>query len=604
VPFLPDGVLEHLRKVSSSAAQPPPTETGVSMPRHLLAGRFLIERVLASGGMATVYRARDVRDDRVVAVKVPHEGGEELDARFVREAGVLAGVHDPSVVGYVDHGVASAGTPYLAMELLEGETLAERLERGRPDVGEALAVVGSLAAALAPLHDRGLVHRDVKPDNVFLCRDGEVKLLDLGLARAADTPALTARGYAVGTPGYMAPEQMWAAPDLDARADVFALGCLLYRCLAGRLPFEGAERLRLAHALGAHRPPPLLPRHDWPRGLERLVLELLASDRAKRPANARAVLERLGGLGTAASPVSWRIGASAAPRPELRERLASTLEQHGAAVLLGSPAVTEAAAAAVLTAELEAAEAAVAWIDRAEVHRRRSVACGCIEALVGLRGGERSDERRAALAARAKALGVAAGAELEEDDLARGSAAVERLLVAEGTLRRVVLVVADAGQEDARGLGMLGALVRQGTLAVVALVSTRDDASRVSSLLGAPVLESGQEAGDAAADARLSSLGPTGAWVMRAAALLGPLFWTAGLASLLPLDARELGAALTKLVAGGLIVDWALCAGGPPGTLRFADAGLYEAARARWSRAERTLGPALARAWLEKAGLL
>jgi serine/threonine-protein kinase len=213
-----------------------------------LESRYRIEAELGSGGVGSVYRATHLKLGRAVAIKVlrPEYGASaELLQRFQREAQALAALSHPNVVTVTDYGVVG-DTPYLVMELLEGETLSERLKRGALDPGDALEVMRQLLAALAFVHDAGLVHRDVKPGNVFLQKvPGEkahVRLLDFGLAKfLAPTGGgrpITRAGQIFGTPSYMSPEQV-AGQEADARADVYAAGIILFEMLAGRTPFRG-----------------------------------------------------------------------------------------------------------------------------------------------------------------------------------------------------------------------------------------------------------------------------------------------------------------------------------------------------------------------------
>ena len=218
-------------------------------------GNYEIVSLLGSGGMGEVYRARDVRLDRQVAIKALPEAfarDPERLARFQREARLLASVHHAhiaSIFGIEDAG----GTSYLAIELVEGETLAERLSRGPLSVTAALEVCAQIASGLAAAHEQGVVHRDLKPGNIMLNATGVVKVLDFGLAKgaaadggsradmaASPTVALsaTAAGVILGTAPYMSPEQA-RGHSVDRRADVWALGCVLYECLAGRQAFAG-----------------------------------------------------------------------------------------------------------------------------------------------------------------------------------------------------------------------------------------------------------------------------------------------------------------------------------------------------------------------------
>ncbi len=283
--------------------------------------RFVVERLAASGGMGRVFRARDAQTGDVVALKVldrPERGslGGASDARdralerFAREARLLAQLRHPGIVRFVAFGVTAAGEPYLAMEWLEGETLARRLSRGALDVHDALAVGRRVAQALGSAHLAGVVHRDVKPSNLFLV-DGDcekVKVIDFGIARLAPLPSdVTRPGGVLGTPGYMAPEQARALRDVGARADVYALGCVMFRCLTGRLPFEGDDPLAVLAKILLERSPrvkELLP--SVPSALDDLVARMLAKDPAKRPADGAAVAAEIDALDRLAGPASVR----------------------------------------------------------------------------------------------------------------------------------------------------------------------------------------------------------------------------------------------------------------------------------------------------------
>ncbi|MBL8613409.1 MAG: protein kinase [Myxococcales bacterium] len=265
-------------------------------PGTVVDGRFTIERAVAEGGMGAVYLARDGQSGRAVALKVVRDPSPELNDRFLREVEILRGLAHPAIVEYVAHG--TLGTePYLAMEWLEGEDLASRLARGSLDVTDALALARRIAAALAATHGRGLVHRDLKPSNVYL-PGGDVaqaKLLDFGTARPIrPRHALTQTGMLVGTPFYMAPEQARGQREIDARADVFAFGCLLHECVAGAPPWTGLDLLAvLAKILLEPAAPLRTLRPDVPSWLERLVLRMLAKDRDARPDGGEAVLAEL-----------------------------------------------------------------------------------------------------------------------------------------------------------------------------------------------------------------------------------------------------------------------------------------------------------------------
>ncbi|MDB4938780.1 MAG: Protein kinase, partial [Labilithrix sp.] len=215
-------------------------------PGDLLDGRFRLEREAGAGGMGVVCQAHDLHTGEAVAIKLLH-GDRAASARFQREARVLAQLKHPAIVHYVAHGV-TAGSMFLAMEWLEGEDLGERLKRGPLAVADALHLARRIADALALAHLRGIVHRDLKPSNVFL-RGGSVRdvvLLDFGIARVqAASVVMTGAGTVLGTPGYMAPEQVRGDPLIDARADVFSLGCVLFECLTGRAVFVGDSTIAL-----------------------------------------------------------------------------------------------------------------------------------------------------------------------------------------------------------------------------------------------------------------------------------------------------------------------------------------------------------------------
>jgi serine/threonine protein kinase len=208
--------------------------------------------------MAAVFRARDRRLERDVALKVALPSGgvdAATRARAAREARVLAALEDPRVVRVLDAG-EEAGLPYLVMELIEGTSLAERLRTGPLEPAEAARIGAAVAGGLAAVHAQGLVHRDVKPDNVLLLADGGVRLVDFGIARqdavSAGTTA-TAPGIVIGTPGYIAPE-VFQGVRPDARADVYALGVTLHRALAGAVPAPPAALAALLDELAAPEP--------------------------------------------------------------------------------------------------------------------------------------------------------------------------------------------------------------------------------------------------------------------------------------------------------------------------------------------------------------
>jgi eukaryotic-like serine/threonine-protein kinase len=213
-----------------------------------LSGRFRIERLLGRGGMSSVWQAYDEELGRPVAIKLLHtrrlESADSVD-RFEREARTLALLAHPGIVTVIDRGETD-GRPFIVCELVDGRDLHERISLEGPlPIPEALAVAVQVASALAYAHERGVIHRDVKPHNVLLTADGHAKLTDFGIARVDDAPALTNPGRVLGTGDYVAPEQAQGQP-LDGRADIYSLGALLYHCLTGIPPYRGSSFVEIA----------------------------------------------------------------------------------------------------------------------------------------------------------------------------------------------------------------------------------------------------------------------------------------------------------------------------------------------------------------------
>jgi eukaryotic-like serine/threonine-protein kinase len=269
----------------------------------VLGERFEIERRIGTGGMGEVFRARDPVSGEAVAVKVISDGRTHRSARFAREVELLAELSHPGIVRYVDHGETPAGELYLVMEWLDGEDLRRRLERAPLSMGEAVTLAIRVAEALGAAHARGIVHRDLKPSNLFLPggRIDQVKVLDFGIARQVGRTQLTKTGSMLGTPGYMAPEQARNHGDIDARADVFALGCVLFHCLTGTPPFDGDSPVAiLAKILFSEAPRVSALWPEVPEDLDALVAQMLAKEPALRPSDGTHLSAALTALGAPA----------------------------------------------------------------------------------------------------------------------------------------------------------------------------------------------------------------------------------------------------------------------------------------------------------------
>jgi eukaryotic-like serine/threonine-protein kinase len=282
-----ENVIREVRRLLEVAAETPgdflsPAADGSTIAPGRRLGPYEIVAPLGAGGMGEVWRARDLRLGREVAVKVlPPEHGLHPGrrARFEREARAVAALSHPNIVALYDLG-QSEGLAYAVTELLEGRTLRQRLEESAVSETEALDWAIQIARGLAAAHERGIVHRDLKPENVFVTADGRVKLLDFGIAswRSQSGPLDTDPGTLLGTPSYMSPEQV-RGHRADHRSDLFALGCLLYEMLSGRRAFPGEAAGEVLAAVLKDEPPPLTGAGD---ALTRITRRCLAKDPAER----------------------------------------------------------------------------------------------------------------------------------------------------------------------------------------------------------------------------------------------------------------------------------------------------------------------------------
>jgi eukaryotic-like serine/threonine-protein kinase len=259
--------------------------------------QYQVEDVIARSGMATIFRARDIESGRPAVLKVPHiqyEADLVFHRRFQREEDIGLRLDHPGVIRLLRPKQKSR--VYIAMELVEGELLRDRLRRESPlPITTAVDIAIKIADVLAYLHDHGVIHRDLKPENVMLLPDGGVKLMDFGIAADTTAGKMTWGGLSqtMGTPDYMAPEQIKGHRG-DARTDLYSLGCILYEMLTGRVPFPHETIYAAMHAKTESLPPsPRSLRPELSPQLEEIVLSLLERDPANRPESALEVREKL-----------------------------------------------------------------------------------------------------------------------------------------------------------------------------------------------------------------------------------------------------------------------------------------------------------------------
>ncbi|HJL18184.1 MAG TPA: serine/threonine-protein kinase [Sandaracinaceae bacterium LLY-WYZ-13_1] len=270
---------------------------------RVVEGKYRIEKLIGRGGMGAVFRAVNTRIDKAVALKVLYRGyarGSDAERRFLREARIAGSLGHPHIVEVFDLGHLDDGKPFQVMELLEGQSLAERIQTdGALPEHEVLEIADQVLSALEAAHERGVIHRDLKPENVFLTRwrgATVAKLLDFGVSKslAEHTLSITRTGVVVGTPYYMSPEQARGQGEVDHRIDVWAMGVLLYEAVTGVLPFNAQSVEKLLTKILTRRPvAPTRFRARLTPEVEALILDALAFEPDDRPPSAAAMRARV-----------------------------------------------------------------------------------------------------------------------------------------------------------------------------------------------------------------------------------------------------------------------------------------------------------------------
>ena len=254
------------------------------MVGELIAGRYELEELVGSGGMSNVFRAHDRLLERTVALKILHEQytrDEDYVERFRREARAVAQLAHPNIVTVIDRGEQD-GRQFIVFEYVDGQNLKDLSARGPLDPGEAIRISLQVAHALSFAHERGLVHRDVKPQNVLLNDDGQAKVTDFGIARSLDVHGVTQTGTVLGTSDYIAPEQA-RGQKVDPKTDIYSLGAVLYELLTGEVPFSGDNFVAVAMRHVSEPPPSVLAqRPDCPLRLDLAIQRAMAKDPADR----------------------------------------------------------------------------------------------------------------------------------------------------------------------------------------------------------------------------------------------------------------------------------------------------------------------------------
>jgi tRNA A-37 threonylcarbamoyl transferase component Bud32 len=305
----------------------------MAQPSRVLNDRYEVDKPLGRGGMAQVFRGTDRVLGRTVAIKVldqKHRDDAKFVTRFRREAQAAAGINHPNVVSVFDTG-SEDGLHYIVMEYVDGETLDDVLSREKVLLPErVVAIAEPVAQALDAAHQKGMVHRDVKPGNIMLDRSGTVKVVDFGIARAAADDTLTQTGIVLGTAAYLSPEQAQGVA-VDPRSDVYSLGCVLYEMVTGRKPFTGDSALAIAYKHVREDPaPPSQVNPDIPPELEAVVMTAMAKDPGQRFPSGGAMQEALSAAATGEMPAMAAVGTGATePLPGSGDTAVMTSQEAG-----------------------------------------------------------------------------------------------------------------------------------------------------------------------------------------------------------------------------------------------------------------------------------